>query len=591
MNKENTKIISNLQEKDNVIDIKEQVLHENVQPKEVKNKSNSIIYFSDKNKGLSDENGRISDYIEVIALSRTIDSKEWKKNIHFIDMDGEIRECNISQKTLLKKQETLEMLGDHGFCLSCYSDRLMMYLRYAKPSRRITEVKRIGWINAKAFICPSFIINKDKDKSFSLEDNCKKATGFEEQNTLDEWKGGVCTLCEGNAIPTLSLCAGLSGIVLKQLNLNPIMINLIGRSSIGKTTALYVAASLWGNPKEFIQQWRTTSNALEVIAESYNDCVLILDELGQVSSKDVGNIIYMLGNSKGKSRLNKDSELKENKKWSIAVLSSGEVSISDKITEGGSSVKAGQLVRCIDIDALRSDQFGVFDTMHDDIEDSAQFSNLLKDETMKYYGVAAKAFIQALIDASIDLQSLYEEHKRIIMARLGRGIDGQVIRVAETFALLAMVGDLACTFNVFTHRGNELVDLIHGLFEEWLKNRGTTQSIEEKTVLDCLINSLEANKNRFDLADGTFKTNSPVWWGIRKIFNDSECYYIASGIFQSEIFKGFNMKVVRKILVDKKMLILDGNNKNPKCHYTKPPNKRMVTIEIKQSEMEKESAT
>lgn len=71
-------------------------------------------------------------------------------------------------------------------------------------------------------------------------------------------------------------------------------------------------------------------------------------------------------------------------------------------------------------------------------------------------------------------------------------------KVAEIFALLAMVGDLACKFNVFTHRSNELVDLISGLFKEWLKDRGSTQSMEEKNVLDCLINSLEANKNRFD---------------------------------------------------------------------------------------------
>jgi hypothetical protein len=43
-----------------------------------------------------------------------------------------------------------------------------------------------------------------------------------------------------------------------------------------------------------------------------SDCLLILDELGQVQAKDVGNIVYMLGNSKGKSRMNADSELKKN---------------------------------------------------------------------------------------------------------------------------------------------------------------------------------------------------------------------------------------------------------------------------------------
>ena len=537
-------------------------------------------FICDKEKGLFDEEGRISDYIEVVALSRTIESKEWKKHFRFIDMDGVIRECSISQATLLNKQETLQILGDYGFCLSCDQQRLMEYLRFAKPSERITEVKRMGWINADAFICPSFFISKNQDKTFFLESN-NKTTGFEEQNTLDEWKENVCTLCEGNSILTLALCVGLSGILLKKLNINPIMVNLIGKSSIGKTTALYIAASLWGNPREFIQQWRTTSNALEAIAESYNDSALILDELGQVHSKDIGNIIYMLGNSKGKSRLNKDSELKESKKWSIAVLSSGEVSISDKIAEGSDSVKAGQLVRCIDIDALRSDKLGVFDTMHDDIEDSAQFSNLLKEGTLKCYGVAAKAFIQSLINDPINLQDCYEEHKRNIMKMLDKEKDGQITRVAEIFALLSMTGDLACRFKVFTHKNNELLDLIYLLFNEWLKERGTTQSMEEKSILDCLIGSLETNRNRFDQIDKIFeKSNSSGWWGIHKIHDNSEYYYITSQAFRNEIFKGFNMKFVRKTLINKKMLILDKDNKNPKCPYTNSPNKRMVTIVI-----------
>ena len=468
-------------------------------------------YFIDKNKGLFDEKGRISDYIKVIALSRTKESKEWKKRVQFIDMDGAIRECNISQSTLLKMQETLQLLGDHGFCLSCEQRCLMKYLRSAKPFKRITEIKRMGWINDTAFICPSFLISKDKTKFFSLEDHCKESTGFEEQNTLSEWKENICVLCEGNAISSLALCVGLSGILLKKLNLSPFIVNFVGRSSIGKTTALYVASSLWGNPKEYIHQWRTTSNALEAIAESYNDCLLILDELGQANSKEVGSIVYMLGNSQGKGRLNKDSELKEIKKWSIAVLSSGEGSVADKIAEGGSSVKAGQLVRCIDIDALRSDKFGIFDTLHDDIEDSAQFSNLLKEESLKYHGVAAKAFIQALIDNPIDLQICYEEHKRKLIEMLGEEVDGQVKRVAETFALFTLTGDLACKFGVFTHKSSELADLIYDLFRKWLGDRGTTQSMEEKEIVGRLFDTLEKNRNRFDQDDKSFGTNYSVW--------------------------------------------------------------------------------
>ncbi len=173
------------------------------------------------------------------------------------------------------------------------------------------------------------------------------------------------------------------------------MINFIGKSSIGKTTALQVAASIWGN-SNFIKQWRTTSNALESIAASHNHGLLILDELGQVSAKDVAQLFYMLGNEQGKQRMYSDTSLRKSKHWKLAILSSGEVGIADKIEESGQKIKAGQLVRCIDIDA-NIGKYGIYNTLHG-FENGSALSNFLKQNTKKYYGVVAEEFIRCLID-------------------------------------------------------------------------------------------------------------------------------------------------------------------------------------------------
>ena len=93
---------------------------------------------------------------------------------------------------------------------------------------------------------------------------------------------------------------------------------------------------------------------------------------------------------------------------------------------------------------------------------------------------------------------------------MGEETDGQVIIVAETFVLFAIVENLAYKFNIFTHRNDELVDFIHGLFKECLKGRGTTQSMEEKEILDRLIGTLENSRNHFDRNDEFLKTNSSV---------------------------------------------------------------------------------
>lgn len=520
---------------------------------------------------------RISDPIKVTALSRTVANDSWKKTICFLNMDREKCICHLSQKTLLDKTETLKILGDLGFNLDCDPKNLVAYLLQAKPSKRLREVLKIGWINQDTFICPSFSICKKENEEFFLVND--EGHGFAKKDSLEEWQEEICVLCEGNSILTLALCVGLSGVLLNPLNLEPVMVNLVGRSSIGKTTALYVAASLWGNPKKFIQQWRTTSNALEALAENHNDCLLILDELGQIQASEIGNTVYMLGNAKGKKRLNKDSELKPSKEWNLAVLSSGEIGIADKIAESGKNAKAGQMVRCIDIESLRSDELGVFDTLHDDIENGARFSNLLKQAALKYHGVASEKFITSLVNADINIRDIYEQQKRRLIEPLGE-VDGEVIRVSETFALFLLSGVFACRFKVFTHREDELVEIISEVFHRWLKERGGKKSIEEIQILERLHGALEINKGYFDqITNGNkIETRSNIWWGIHEISQDFEKYYVNASAFRNEIFKGFNLKSVRRTLLDKNIILLDAEGKNPKCPYTSPKNKRMVTI-------------
>ena len=70
--------------------------------------------------------------------------------------------------------------------------------------------------------------------------------------------------------------------------------------SSGKTTALQVAASVWGGPVH-IKSWRLTDNALESVATLHNDGLLILDEVGQVNARVLSEAAYMLANGQGKA--------------------------------------------------------------------------------------------------------------------------------------------------------------------------------------------------------------------------------------------------------------------------------------------------
>lgn len=330
-------------------------------------------------------------YIKLKGFIRDEYGCNWEAQIEFNDLDGKLKTIQIPRSALTDQKQVKQILADAGYPARCCLKVLHHYLTTEAPRERSVRVHQSGWIsNSLDYIGTSFqVVNSDtKYISPSIEHTTT-------QGNLEEWKNNVCHYCQDNHILTLALCVSLSDILLKfQDFINLTMIKLTGKDSIGKIKALQVTASSWGD-RRFIKQWRTTSNALESVAAEHNHGLLILDELGQVSARGVSQIFYMLGNEQGKQRMYSDTSLRKSKHWKIAILSSGEVGVADKIEEIGIKAKAGQLVRCIDIDALIDTKYGIYNTLHN-LESGSSLSNLLKENCEKYHGVAAEEFIKRL---------------------------------------------------------------------------------------------------------------------------------------------------------------------------------------------------
>ena len=136
--------------------------------------------------------------------------------------------------------------------------------------------------------------------------------------------------------------------------------HLVGDSSCGKTTALRVAASVWGG-RDFLQRWRATDNALEGLAAAHSDLVLCLDELAQLDPKVAGESAYMLSNSAGKVRATRTGAARPRLTWRLLFLSAGEVGLAEHMSEAGRRTRAGQELRMVDLPADAGGGAGVFD--------------------------------------------------------------------------------------------------------------------------------------------------------------------------------------------------------------------------------------
>src|SRR5207247_1076814 len=108
--------------------------------------------------------------------------------------------------------------------------------------------------------------------------------------------------------------------------------------------------------------WNATANGQEGAAALCNDGLLVLDEISEADPKEVGKIVYSLGNGTGKQRANQSGNARGVTRWRCVVLSSGERTVGTTMAEGGHRIKAGQAVRLLDTPAARA--FGAWDNLH-----------------------------------------------------------------------------------------------------------------------------------------------------------------------------------------------------------------------------------
>jgi putative DNA primase/helicase len=396
----------------------------------------------------------------------------------------------------------LKELTDRGFPGPIEHGRIT-WLRQAlhgcRPAGRITMIRRTGWVGS-AFVLPHKTIGETENETIMFDGRADIAR-YGERGTLDDWCKSVAAPAADNTRLIFALSAGFAGPIADLLEEESFGFNLTGPSSVGKSTALIAAGSIWGGggPLGFAYSWRLTDNGAEGVACAHSGTFLALDELGQLNAEVATALTYMLGNGLGKSRAGRGGEARRTAEWRIVLLSTGEVGIATKIEEAGRGrkAKAGSLVRLIDIPADPGKGRGLFDDCHG--KPPAELAQHLKAAALSHYGLAGPAFVSHLAHSfALNPQFKATLRERIDLAQkdLLEGIDtvdGQVMRVARHFAVVAIAGDSArATLNLPWEDG-EPISAARTCLKAWMSQRGGSGPQEILTAVTALRDAIETH--------------------------------------------------------------------------------------------------
>ncbi len=158
-------------------------------------------------------------------------------------------------------------------------------------------------------------------------------------------------LCRGNSRLVLAVSAAFAGPLIILVGAESGALNIYGGSSKGKTTIVFVAGSVWGGKDVagFMKSWLTTATGLEWNARQHCDTLLILDEMGQAKPEVVAEGAYDLIQGESKQRGQSNGDGQPTHRWRAFILSTGEITLNDRLKEGDIKAHAGQMVRVVDI--------------------------------------------------------------------------------------------------------------------------------------------------------------------------------------------------------------------------------------------------
>lgn len=303
----------------------------------------------------------------------------------------------IADKKTLASVNSIINLADVGVAVN--SENAKSLVRYLHDVENLNydiipelkSITRLGYIDEEGFspYVDGLIFDGDANFKNIFE-------SIKEKGSYKKWLDLALKIRQGNVMARIVLASAFASVLVAPLGSLPFFVHLWGgESGTGKTVALMLAASVWGDPNlgRYIQTFNSTVVGREKLAAFLNHLPLLVDEL-QLAKDARGKLqfdVYALAEGVGRTRGTKTGGIDMTPTWANCIITTGESPITN--TNSGS----GAANRVIEIECCAADKI---------IDDGHEVSSILK----KNFGFAGRDFIEKLYsdNALETAQSLYK---------------------------------------------------------------------------------------------------------------------------------------------------------------------------------------
>ena len=240
--------------------------------------------------------------------------------------------ANTNKIVDVLSQYGIEVTSDNAKSLVRYISDCVGYNPVALEPKK--SINRLGWVGA-AFT--------PYEKDIRYEGGMDYEAIFKnvsEKGDFESWKA-LCSDLRKNLPLRMMMAASFASVLLEPLKVLPFVLHLWGTTGTGKTVALMVAMSIWGNPRMggLVKTMNMTKNAIMRNAAFLCSIPFAGDELQTIKDKWQGNfdqLIYQITEGVDRGRAKAYGGVEDTKTWKNSFIFTGEEPIT-KVNSGGGS--------------------------------------------------------------------------------------------------------------------------------------------------------------------------------------------------------------------------------------------------------------
>lgn len=512
--------------------------------KDIKNKEGNFVEIELADATLVDrvERGLENKYVSLVLKFYSYDRWEYAT----IEREKLVK---TELKSFLKLG--VDMIGKKA-------DEVLAFLdKHEKIAPISYSHNKLGW-----FVHDGELIFRLNQAYLKENDPISKYKGpfvIEPKGSFNVWLNTVNNFIIGHPPMEFILAASFAAPIVGLLNVSEIsevdslMINMVGNTTTGKTTAAVVAASLFGSPSitnnGLIQSFNATPNALQNIISGNMGVVIIFDEtsMNQLDKKALTSFIYKLAQNKDKARLNQEAELRDTGRWATVILFTGEASLLENANSN-----EGLYVR-------------LFEFKQTPWTKSAEHSDTLKDLMLNNYGHAGIKYIQYLLTKEPEeIKGIWQGFKKDLENKLP---DSNVVsRVGGKFALVLTGAYLANEALGIDLSIENITEFLIAQEEDSLDKRGLG-----KKFYQALLQYIIQNRRNFKYKNEEVNSNQKIFGKIEVKDGKSYCYILAIVLKEIATELGFSgLEVLLGELKKEGFLKYDKNKKQTKKQVFSP---------------------